>query len=78
MAQGGIGEVTESQRVINVLAVHRGEKPRGEVEIGLLITDQSKLGAHTSQPMTFVLFWKGIDHVGGARDGALLIGIDQG
>src|SRR5262249_11086926 len=39
-------EGTESKRIVNVLAVHRGQKPRGEVEIGFVLTDQSKLRAH--------------------------------
>src|SRR5438046_6715410 len=58
LAQGPIGEVPESQRVVNFLALHRGEKPRGEVEIGLFLTHQSELGAHAFEPMAFVLFRK--------------------
>src|SRR5207247_3946121 len=77
LAQGSVGEVPESQRVVNFLALHRGEKPRGEVEIGLFLTHQSELGARAFEPMTFVLFRKGVDHLSGARDGTVSISIDQ-
>ena len=78
LAQGPIGEVPESQRVVNFLALHRGEKPRGEVEVGLFLTHQSELGAHAFEPMAFVLFRKGVDHLSGACDGTVSISIDQG
>src|SRR5438093_11552475 len=77
LAQGPIGEVPESQRVVNFLALHRGEKPRGEVEIGLFLTHQSELGARAFEPMTFVLLRKGVDNLSGARDGTVSISIDQ-
>src|SRR5207247_6113768 len=51
--------------------------PPGEGEVGLFLTPHSELGAHAFEPMAFVLFRKGVDHLSGACDGTVSIGIDQ-
>jgi hypothetical protein len=61
-----------------VLALHGGQKPRGEVHVRCVLRDQTELGPHALEPMACIAGWKGLDHLRRARQGAGTIRIEEG